>query len=56
MSLNGTTRVLAWIRVLGQGSAEVHVPGQDTLTPGWPPNLDEVARGLSKSGSTGDYE
>jgi len=52
----GTTRVLAWIRVLGQGSAEVYVPGQDALTPGWPPNLEEVARELSKSGSTSEYE
>ena len=36
------------------GRADVYVPGQDTLGAGWPPNLDEVARELSKKsgGST----
>jgi len=51
----GTTRVLAWVNVLGGGRADVYVPGQDTRAPGWPPNLDEVARELSKKGGGSDY-
>jgi len=50
----GTTRVLAWINVLGEGRADLYVPGQDDLGPGWPPNLDEVARELSRSGGGAD--
>ncbi|HTT71036.1 MAG TPA: histidine kinase [Anaeromyxobacteraceae bacterium] len=50
----GTTRVLAWINVLGEGRADLYVPGQDALGPGWPPNLDEVARELSRSGGGAD--
>jgi uncharacterized protein YfaP (DUF2135 family) len=51
----GSTRVLAWIHVLGDGRADVYVPGQDELGPGWPANLDEVARELSKAGGPADY-
>lgn len=51
----GTTRVLAWVNVLGPGRADVFVPGQDVLGSGWPANLDEVAgkaaRGQGDSGS-----
>lgn len=47
----GTTRVLAWVNVLGDGRAEIFVPGQDALGQGWPPNLDEVARELTRKGS-----
>ncbi len=44
----GTTRVLAWINVLGEGRADVYVPGQDAPGPGWPSNLDDAARELAK--------
>jgi uncharacterized protein YfaP (DUF2135 family) len=44
----GTTRVLAWVNVLGEGRADVFVPGQDERGPGWPPNLDDIARRLAK--------
>jgi uncharacterized protein YfaP (DUF2135 family) len=47
----GTTRVLAWVNVLGDGRADVFVPGQDAPGQGWPPNLEEVGRTLSKKGS-----
>jgi uncharacterized protein YfaP (DUF2135 family) len=51
----GTTRVLAWINVLGEGRADVFIPGQDAPGPGWPSNLDEVARELAKGqGDGGD--
>ena len=46
----GSTRVLAWVNVLGEGRADVYVPGQDDLGKGWPPNLDEVARELTRKG------
>ena len=49
----GTTRVLAWVNVLGEGRADVYVPGQDDLGPGWPPNLAEAERELTKKGSDG---
>jgi uncharacterized protein YfaP (DUF2135 family) len=51
----GTTRVLAWVNVLGDGRADVYVPGQDALGPGWPPNLEEVARQLSRKGGASDF-
>ena len=51
----GTTRVLAWVNVLGEGRADVYVPGQDVLAAGWPPNLEEVARDLSRKGGAADY-
>jgi uncharacterized protein YfaP (DUF2135 family) len=51
----GTTRVLAWINVLGEGRADVFVPGQDTPGAGWPANLEEIAQQVSKSNqSSGD--
>ena len=45
----GTTRVLAWVNVLGDGKAEVYVPSQDPAPQGptWPRGLDEAARSLS---------
>jgi uncharacterized protein YfaP (DUF2135 family) len=46
----GTTRVLAWVNVLGDGRADVFVPGQDVLGTGWPPNLAAVDRELTRSG------
>ncbi len=46
----GTTRVLAWVNILGEGRADVFVPGQDTPGGTWPPNLQDVARELSKKG------
>lgn len=48
----GTTRVLAWVNVLGDGRADVFVPGQDPPGSGWPPNLEEVARKLSRKGGS----
>lgn len=51
----GTTRVLAWVNVLGDGRADVFVPGQDSPAPGWPSNLDEVARSLSKKADGYEY-
>lgn len=52
----GTTRVLAWINVLGPGQADVYVPGQDPApTTGWPSNLDEIAARLARaSGGEGE--
>ena len=48
----GTTRVLAWVNILGPGQADVDVPGQDPPPPtGWPKTLDEVASKLSQHGS-----
>ncbi len=52
----GTTRVLAWVNVLGDGRAEVYIPGQDTPGTGWPVNLGEVARELSKKSGESDYD
>lgn len=55
----GTTRVLAWIHVLGEGRATVYVPGQDPPPgPEWPPNLEEIAASLAKQGGPagGFYE
>jgi uncharacterized protein YfaP (DUF2135 family) len=50
----GTTRALVWVNILGGGRADVYVPGQDALGPGWPPNLDEVARELAHKGGPSD--
>ena len=50
----GTTRVLAWINVLGGGRADVYVPGQDTPSAGWPSNLDEIAKKLAGKGDQMD--
>lgn len=53
----GTTRVLAWVNVLGSGQADVYVPGQDPVpTTGWPKNLDEVAAKLAHGGNEPDGE
>ncbi len=48
----GTTRVLAWVNVLGEGRAQIYVPGQDPApsSPPWPPNLGETARELRRQG------
>ncbi|HEX9051893.1 MAG TPA: DUF2135 domain-containing protein [Anaeromyxobacter sp.] len=52
----GTTRVLAWVNVLGPGRADVLVPGQDAPGAGWPPNLDEIAGELGRgAGDSGPY-
>jgi len=50
----GTTRALAFVNVLGDGRADVYVPGQDTLGAGWPSNIDEVARQLARKGGSSD--
>jgi len=49
----GTTRVLAWVNVLGDGRTDVYVPGQEVLGPGWPPNLEDVARRLARKNGDG---
>jgi len=42
LATRGTTRVLAWINVLGDGQAQVYVPSIDPAPsdPRWPRNLD----------------
>lgn len=42
----GTTRVLAWINILGDNQAEVYVPTADPKPtgPSWPKNLDDAAK------------
>jgi uncharacterized protein YfaP (DUF2135 family) len=56
LATRGTTRVLAWINVLGSGRAQVYVPGQDPPPgEGWPRNLDEVAKALAKASPGGEY-
>jgi uncharacterized protein YfaP (DUF2135 family) len=52
----GTTRVLAWINVLGEGRADLYVPGQEAPGPGWPPNLEDVARRLARRGGESGQE
>lgn len=47
----GSTRLLAWVNFLGEGRADVHVPGQDAPGGGWPSNLDEVERELTRAGA-----
>ncbi|QAT82124.1 hypothetical protein EJ065_0517 [Corallococcus coralloides] len=51
----GTTRVLAWVNVLGDGQAEVYVPSADPKPKGngWPTNLEEAVKELQKSGDGG---
>jgi len=56
LATQGTTRVLAWVNVLGDGRADLYVPGQDPPpASGWPPNLDEVARELARRRPPGEY-
>ncbi|MDY7225956.1 DUF2135 domain-containing protein [Hyalangium rubrum] len=52
----GTTRVLAWVNILGDNQAEVYVPSQDPAPkhPSWPSNLDSVASEVS-AGNSGGY-
>ncbi|NOJ82702.1 DUF2135 domain-containing protein [Myxococcus xanthus] len=51
----GTTRVLAWVNVLGDGQAEVFVPSQDPRPThaAWPKNLDEALKALQSNGDGG---
>lgn len=51
----GTTRVLAWVNILGDGQAEVYVPSADPKPKGkgWPTNLEEALKELQKSGDGG---
>lgn len=48
----GTTRVLAYINLLGSGRALLYVPGADPrpVDPRWPTNLDAVSRVLMSGG------
>jgi uncharacterized protein YfaP (DUF2135 family) len=47
----GTTRVLAWINILGDNQAEVYVPSADPKPTGaeWPKNLDEAAKAAASA-------
>ncbi|WP_223641635.1 DUF2135 domain-containing protein [Corallococcus sp. EGB] len=51
----GTTRVLAWVNILGDGQAEVYVPSADPKPKGkgWPTNLEEALKELQKNGDSG---
>ncbi|AKQ69525.1 putative signal peptide protein [Myxococcus hansupus] len=54
----GTTRVLAWVNMLGNGQAEVYVPSQDPKPKhaAWPTNLDAALKELqSGGGGEGEY-
>ncbi len=53
----GSTRVLAWVNVLGDGKAEVYVPSQDPAPKhaSWPRNLDEAVKSLTSGGVDSDY-
>jgi uncharacterized protein YfaP (DUF2135 family) len=55
----GTTRVLAWVNILGDNQAEVYVPSQDPKPthPSWPKNLESAAASVSSGSSAGygDY-
>lgn len=54
----GTTRVLAWVNILGDNQAEVYVPSQDPKPthPSWPGNLEETAKQISSNGEGGGDE
>ncbi|HUB09954.1 MAG TPA: DUF2135 domain-containing protein [Myxococcales bacterium] len=54
LATHGTTVVLAWIDVLGDGKALIYVPGQDPA-PGapWPSNLEAAAKELQTSAGGG---
>jgi hypothetical protein len=45
----GTTRVLAWVNIVGDNQAEVYVPSQDPAPthPSWPKNLDAAVKALT---------
>jgi uncharacterized protein YfaP (DUF2135 family) len=45
----GTTRVLAWVNIVGDNQAEVYVPSQDPVPshPSWPKNLDAAVKALT---------
>ncbi|NOK38551.1 DUF2135 domain-containing protein [Corallococcus exercitus] len=52
----GTTRVLAWVNILGDGQAEVYVPSADPKPKGkgWPTNLEAALKELQTSGDSGE--
>lgn len=52
----GSTKVLAWVNVLGSGRALVYVPSAEAppADERWPTNLDEVAKALG--GNTGAFD
>jgi uncharacterized protein YfaP (DUF2135 family) len=51
----GSTRVLAWVHMLGQGRALVYVPSADPKPTDerWPKNLDEAAKQMQSEGGGG---
>ncbi|MET0406475.1 MAG: DUF2135 domain-containing protein [Cystobacter sp.] len=54
----GSTRVLAWVNVLGEGKAEVYVPSQGSVpkSPAWPVNLEDAVKKLTQGGGSDDGE
>lgn len=54
----GTTRVLAWINILGDNQGQIYVPSADPkpTDPSWPVNLDEAAKKVNtdQGGGEGD--
>jgi uncharacterized protein YfaP (DUF2135 family) len=54
----GTTRILAWVNVLGGGKAEIYVPSQDPRPtgPSWPRNLDDALKTLTSGEGDGESE
>jgi uncharacterized protein YfaP (DUF2135 family) len=54
----GSTRVLAWVHMLGQGRALVYVPSADPKPTDerWPKNLDEAAKQMQSQGGGGEGE
>jgi uncharacterized protein YfaP (DUF2135 family) len=54
----GSTRVLAWVHMLGQGRALVYVPSADPKPTDerWPKNLDEAAKQMQSEGGGGEGE
>jgi uncharacterized protein YfaP (DUF2135 family) len=52
LATRGTTRVLAWVNVLGDGKAEVYAPSQDPAptSDAWPRNLAQAVDALTTGG------
>ncbi|MBF5046075.1 DUF2135 domain-containing protein [Aggregicoccus sp. 17bor-14] len=52
LATRGTTRMLAWVNVLGDGKAEVYAPSQDPAptSDAWPRNLQQAVDALTSGG------
>jgi uncharacterized protein YfaP (DUF2135 family) len=57
LSTPGTTQVLAWVNVLGEGKALIYAPSSDPVPtdPAWPEDLEGSARRFV-SGGVNDFE